>query len=243
MKKLSVLIGCYGDYAHLSLRAVGSVLSEKNVKDFCDVHVGANDCCEATLRELRKGADAGLIDTLIESRRNINKDPMMRLLIGVTETPYVLWMDDDSWFKPGWVKAFERFVEAESCPEKPLDVGGAIFVANRWDGYADLLHARPWWRSDELIPDNQKQQVAFPVGSLFLARTQFLRAHNFPDRGMVKRLDDVLMGDLVSQAGGRMAAFTPDIWNFITISDAPRRGFGEGEDDGFRHDQDLSSTL
>lgn len=242
MKKLSVLIGCYGDYAHLSLRAVGSVLAESNVKEFCDIHVGANECCETTLRELRKGADAGLIDTLIESRHNINKDPMMRLLIGVSETPYVLWLDDDSWFKPGWAQAFERFLEEEAPPENPLDVGGAVFVMNRWDEYAEFLRARPWWHSNERIPESQHQQVAFPLGGLFLARTQFLRTHNFPDRGMVKRLDDVLLGDLVSQAGGRMAPFTPDIWNYITISDAPRRGFGEGED-GFRHDEDLTTTL
>ncbi len=242
MKKLSVLIGCYGDYAHLTLRAVSSVIGEARVKEFCDIHVGANECCETTLRELRKGADAGLIDTLIESRPNINKDPMMRLLIGVTETPYVLWMDDDSWLKPGWAAAFEKFLEGEPAPDKPVDVAGAIFVMNRWDGYADLLRARPWWRGEDRIPEHQKQQAAFPLGGLFLARTAFLRAHNFPDRGMVKRLDDVLLGDLITQAGGHMTPFTPEIWDFITISDAPRRGFGEGED-GFRHDEDLASTI
>jgi hypothetical protein len=237
-----VLIGCYGDYPDLSLRAVAGVLSEANVKEYCDVHIGANECCEDTLRELRRGIGDGLIDTLIESRRNINKDPMMRLLIGVTETPYLLWMDDDSWLRPGWARAFERFLDEEASREKPLDVAGSICVSNRWDGYADLLHARPWWRSDEMIPESQREQVAFPVGGLFLARTAFLRRHNFPDRGMVKCLDDMLLGDLVSQAGGRMAPFTPDIWNFITISDGPRRGFGEGED-GFRYDQDLTTSL
>ncbi len=243
MKQLSVLIGCYGNYPHLSLRAVGSVLEEAGVKEVCDIHVGANECCHATLSELRRGMDDGLIDTLIESRHNLNKDPMMRLLIEVTETPYLLWMDDDSWLKPGWAPAFERFLEEEeSLSEKPLDVAGSVCVMNRWDGYTDIVRARPWWRGEERIPEHQKEQAAFPQGGLVLARTAFLRAHNFPDRGMVKRLDDALLGDLIHQAGGRMAHFTPDIWSFITISDGPRRGFGEGED-GFRHDEDITTSL
>ena len=39
-------------------------------------------------------------------------------------------------------------------------------------------------------------RVAFPLGGLVIARTDYLRRHGYPDRGMAKGLDDVLLGEL-----------------------------------------------
>jgi hypothetical protein len=48
---------------------------------------------------------------------------------------------------------------------------------------------------------------------------------------MVKKYDDVLLGDLVVAKGGRLEDFGHDpLINLIKISDGERRGTGEGED-------------
>ena len=237
-KQFSVLLGCYGDFPHYSLRAIQSVMSEAGVGKQCDVHVGCNACSAPTLDALRGLADGGGIQTLIESRPNLNKDPMMRLLIAVTATPYLLWMDDDSYFKPGWLKAFQCFVEENT----PFDVAGAIHCSWRWPEYDAFVRRRPWWRDESRIPPDQTDKIVFPVGGMFVARTEFLRENNFPDRGMVKRVDDVLLGDLVNQAGARMIGFSHEAHHHIVINDGERRGGGEG-DDGWREVENRVSTL
>lgn len=234
-KRLSILLGCYGDFSHYSLRAIESVVSELSVREQCDVHVGCNDCCQTTVNALRRFADEGAIQTLIESRPNLNKDPMMRLLLAVTATPYVLWMDDDSWLQPGWLSAFSRFLDENL----PFDVAGAIYCSWRWPDYDAFVRRRPWWRDEALIPANQADKIVFPVGGMFLARTAFLRDNDFPDRGMVKRVDDVLLGDLVNQTGARMIGLSGDMWQHIVINDGERRGSGEGHD-GWRETENAS---
>jgi hypothetical protein len=50
---------------------------------------------------------------------------------------------------------------------------------------------------------------------------------------MVKRMDDLLLGDLISQQHGRLIHFSGEIMSCIRISDAGphgRRGSGEGSD-------------
>src|SRR4051812_13982140 len=97
--EFSVLIGCYGDYPEYSLRAVESVLASERHERF-EVHVGCNRCGATTITRLRELFDEGAIQGLVESRKNINKDPMMRLLVEMARAPYVLWMDDDSHVMP-----------------------------------------------------------------------------------------------------------------------------------------------
>ena len=63
-------------------------------------------------------------------------------------------------------------------------------------------------------------------GGLFLARTAFLRRHDFPDRGMTKALDDVLLGELVQQVGGRVAYLPAELQSVARVSDGHRRGEG-----------------
>ena len=49
---------------------------------------------------------------------------------------------------------------------------------------------------------------------------------------MVKKLDDLLLGDCVSQTRGRLLDFgqTREIMDRVRISDGKRRGEGEGAD-------------
>ena len=56
---------------------------------------------------------------------------------------------------------------------------------------------------------------------------------------MLKRFDDVLLGDLVVLKGGRLEDFGHDgLMKLIRISDGHRRGDGEGEDALIAVDED-----
>lgn len=222
----SVLIGCYGDFSQYSLRAVESVLAADDRGRF-DLHVGCSACCDATLTRLRAHLDAGRLCSITESRRNINKDPMMRVLLEMARGKYSLWMDDDSHVAPGWDSRFVKFIEAQD----EFDCAGHVFYCHKQDEYRQFLRQRPWYRSEDsyLVPEHQ-QRTWFATGGLFLARTEFLREHGFPDRGMIKKQDDLLLGDLISQQHGKLIGFSGEIMECVSISDGQRRGEGEGSD-------------
>ena len=225
MTRISVLIGCYGPWPQLSIRAVDSVLSHCHCREALDVYVGCNESSPEILNALRKHLDEGRIEALIESRRNINKDPMMRVLLELCETEYALWMDDDSHVLPGWDEHIIRFIQAN----RPFDAAGHIFyLTERPPESKQFLRLRPWYKSPEL----EREPTLFPTGGLFLARVDWLRKHDFPDRAMIKREDDVLLGDLICQQNGVLRDFDTDreLMDRIRISDGPRRGVGEGND-------------
>lgn len=224
-KPLTILIGCYGDFPSYSIRALSSIASGKDVRRYCDVVIGLNQCCGQTITAARGMVEAGLADAVIECRSNLNKDPMMRNLIALSKTTYVMWLDDDSHFVDMiWPEAMSRFIEREH----PFDAAGQTA---RWGPRRDLdpkymnfMRARPWWRTDSHQPQDLREWVPFVVGGLFLARTAFLREHNFPDQGMTKAMDDVALGELMHQVGGRMVGLPPDVLHMMRISDGHRRG-------------------
>lgn len=218
MESLSILINCYGDYPEYSLRAVRSVVNNSRI--IPQLHVGCCDCGSDTIHALRESYDRGEITTLIESSQNINKDPMMRLLIERTQTEYFIWMDDDSHVLAGWDDAFRKFMSQR------FDVAGEICLIQRDDEYQRFMESRVWYTGINF----DDKQVIFPTGGFWAARTEFVRKHGFPDREMVKKQDDMLLGDLVIQQKATMVMLSQDVLDRIKISDGDRRGTGEGED-------------
>ena len=222
--RISVLIGCFGDYPQYSLRAVRSVLDECREYGF-EVLVGCNACCAETVQEVRKLIDAGRIQAVIESHGNRNKDPMMRLLIDMAAGPYVLWMDDDSHVLEGWAERLLKFMETRG----PFDCAGHVFYWHKNDEYRVFLRQRPWYISEQayLHGQDHQERTWFATGGFFIARTEFLRTHDFPDRRMIKHRDDIVLGDLISQHHGRLIPFDGAIMERVRISDGNRRGTGE----------------
>jgi len=226
----SVLVGCYGGWPQYSIRAVESVLSHCVRREQFRLYVGCNASSPEILAVFRKYLDWGRLDALVESPHNINKDPMMRVLLQLSETPYILWMDDDSHVLPGWDDEIARFVR----DRHPFDVGGHVFyISGRSEEHCAFLRRRPWYVS----PERESERIWFATGGLFLARREFLQTHDFPDRAMIKRADDVLLGELCQQQQAVLADFggRREIMDRIRISDGNRRG--EGEDAaGWRED-------
>lgn len=224
-KPLTVMVGCYGEFPNYSIRALNSIAAGKDLRRYCDVVIGLNECCAQTVSAARGMVEAGLADAVVECRSNLNKDPMMRQLIALSRTTYVMWLDDDSHFVDTiWPEAISRFIEREH----PFDAAGQNA---RWGPrrdldpqYMDFIRARPWWRTNAYQPHDLREWAPFVVGGLFLARTAFLRTHNFPDEGMIKAMDDVALGELIHQVGGRIVGLPPDVLHMMRISDGHRRG-------------------
>ena len=220
----------------LLIYAVESLLSHCMARERFDVYVGCNESSAEILAVFRKYLVGGRIDALVESRRNINKDPMMRMLLELCETEYALWLDDDSHVLPGWDEHLLRFIEAH----RPFHVAGHVFyVSGRSGEYVDFLRKRSWHRSQE----REKEPIWFATGGLFVARAEWLRRHDFPDRAMVKKKDDILLGDLLQQQDGVLKDFGRDrgVMDRIRISDGNRRGSGEGGDGWRSHGGSLTS--
>ena len=144
---------------------------------------------------------------------------MMRILMEVCETPYMMWLDDDSHVSSGWDDPIQKFI----LEKDPFDVAGHVFYINeRGPEYFQFLRLRPWYKSQ----DREAEQVWFATGGLFLARLDFLRKYDFPDRVMAKGMDDILLGELCLQQDGRLVDFggNREIMDRIRISDGDRRG-------------------
>jgi hypothetical protein len=229
----------YGDYPDLSLRAIHSVIKNATDRSF-DLFVGMNQCGRRTIAEVRRLIDGGKIDGVIESRKNLNKDPMMRVLIELVDTPFLLWMDDDSHMLLGWQRAIVDFLAKHG---DAMDVAGHVFYSHRTTEYYQFCRRRPWFVGDDhWLERDHAERSWFATGGLWLARTSFLRQHDYPDRDMVKKMDDLLLGDLISQQHGRLLSFSEDIMKCVRISDAGthgRRGTGEGSD-GWRNTNPLA---
>lgn len=165
------------------------------------------------------------IDSAVVCNKNINKDPMMRLLLELTTAKYVLWMDDDSHFTdPKWFDRMSAFLDQE------FDCAGHIFYMHKSKEYIEFLQKRPWWRGNEFFLEPQHEKtVWFATGGLWIAKTEFLKKHDFPDKKMIKKADDLLLGDLISQQHGNLIGFSAEILASLKISDGNRRG--DGEDD------------
>jgi hypothetical protein len=229
-KLLSVLVGCYGNFPHYSLRAVDSVLNNCHSRDEFNVLVGCNECSHEVLLALRSHFDEGRIELLVESRENINKDPMMRVLIHLCRTPYILWLDDDSHVLAGWDEHILKFIKTHD----PFDVAGHTLIwKNRSLQHKAFLRTRTWYHSRA----REKTPIKYPHGGLFVARTEFLRKHDYPDRNMVQYLDDTLLGELCQQQEGKLinTGTCFNIRSRVRIGDGIRRGSGEGID-GWKKD-------
>jgi hypothetical protein len=222
-RRLSVMVGCYGNYPHYSVRAVESLLKHCVSRDNFELFVGCNESGADVIQQFRKHLDLSNIDILVESRKNINKDPMMRVLLECCQTPYLLWLDDDSHVLPGWDGEILRYI----TENHPFDIAGHVFYINhRSEEYKTFLRKRPWYVSSE----REQIPIWFATGGLFLASVEFLGRHSFPDHAMIKHADDVLLGDLCQQQLAILKDFggCRAIMDRIKISDGNRRGSGEG---------------
>jgi tetratricopeptide (TPR) repeat protein len=219
-KWFTIIVVTYGDFPEYSVRCVDSLVATPGLLDHCELHVGCNACSPRTIAPLRAHHDAGKLTTLLEANRNLHKDPVLRTMLGITNTPYALMLDDDTHVEPGWLDAMIEFIEMNH----PFDVAGDVYMIDRAPEYQKLVDPKPWWKSVETGHPAYRSHVFFATGGMVLARVGFLREHNFPDRSMIIWRDDAMLGDLTNQQGGKLLRFPKSIIEHVRINDGKRRG-------------------
>ena len=153
---------------------------------------------------------------------------MLRQMIELSQTPYVLVMDDDTHVRPGWLESLVAFIRTSM----PFDLAGKHYFWDRSPMYQRAVEQRPWWRGREFIPPAQRGRIRFCTGGFYLARTEFLRRHDYPDRGMVIQYDDTMLADLVYQVGGVLLEMPGVVLSKVSINDAERRwNWRDGQND------------
>jgi hypothetical protein len=219
----SVLTNFYGDHPALAHRLLAKIGQPDRPYRLL---VGLSECCQETVQAARQAAP----DVLLECRGNANKDPTMRVLLDLATTPFILWFDDDVVLLDGWAGAVAAFLAAT---RGDFDVAGYARTFERSSQYLRFLKQRPWYTGRPL------QNVSvFPQGSVWMARTDYLLRHNYPDRSMVKKLDDVLLGDMLWQTSGRFAEFPDAVKALAPRAATARRGSGE-DDAGWKMLDDI----
>lgn len=220
-----ILICAYGNYPQLISRLINSILNNSDNKN--KIHVGLNEGGLGSKAFLRNLIDNGKIASLIEVNPNIHKDRMMRKLIDCVNKDHFIWFDDDCYItRKGWDTEVINYMK-----QNPLfDIAGFPHMSHRlvWPyndpSYHEFLHQRPWYKG--IIQPNESECL-FPVGGTWIARVEYLRKYDFPDRGMYLRWhqhrDDMLMGDFIKETGGQFDVLFG--WDdLFKVNKADRRG-------------------
>jgi GT2 family glycosyltransferase len=239
---LTICVLTYGEYCDLVRRCIDSIAGNTD-RALYRLVVGANAIGQETENYLSTLEKAGAIDRVHRSRRNLNKNPMMRRMFHDIDTPLVCWFDDDSYvLEEG---ALERLVDRAKRSDHRTVMWGRQALCNHPSTFIDIdnveafVRSADWYRG--LTPPGRapggkgefnfkgrgtgNPQWDFLTGGFWLMRTSAIRALDWPDRRLVKLGDDVLLGEALRQCG----------WSFentaelgVAVNQAPRRGSDGG---------------
>jgi hypothetical protein len=240
-RPVTICVLTYGDYPRLVRRTLESIRFHC-ARSAYRLVVGANAPGRETESYLRGLEAEGAIDRLILSRRNLNKNPMMRRMFREVDTEYVWWFDDDS-YVTGPDALPERIRRAREAPAREVLWGHVFFFGDERDfsGGADVrtfVRRAPWFRGLEppsWEPGGKGEadfegkgtgdgRWFFVTGGCWFMRTRAIRDLDWPDRALVKRADDILLGEAVRQQGWEFRDIGPA---GVEINTEPRRGTGE----------------
>jgi glycosyltransferase involved in cell wall biosynthesis len=216
----------YGDHEPLVRRAVTSIL-ERCPRNRFELVVGANAPGPATRAYLESLRDVA--DRILVSERNVNKCPMMRRMFEGAEGDFLWWFDDDSWVEePG---ALDRWLDTARNSSPETAMWGHVFFAHEEDfsfgeDVKAFVRRAPWFRG---LPPPSREPGGDPrwffcTGGLWMIRASAYRALEWPDPALVKRADDVFLGEAVRQRGWTLR----DVGELgVRINRHERRGVGE----------------
>lgn len=231
MARAEITIGVltYGDFPHLARRAIESIRTHCERSTYRLV-VGANAVSQETRTYLESLHQQGAIDSLIISEDNINKCPMMRRMLEQVTTEFFWWFDDDSYVTSTDALA-ERLAIARSAPAHHVMWGHKFFFSHEHDfsygtDVTGYVRRAPWYRGIEppSWDSGGDGRWFFITGGSWFIRTRALRELGWPDAGLIKRNDDVLLGEAIRQQGWESVDIGP---RGTEINKEPRRGGGE----------------
>jgi FkbM family methyltransferase len=228
MSPAEITIGVltYGDYPHLARQAIESIRTHCERAVYRLV-VGANAVCDETRHYLESLERSGAIDRLILSDENITKLPMMQRMLEDVSTDLFWWFDDDSYVVSADALP-ERLRIARTAPPTHVMWGHKFFFSHELDfscgvDVSGYVRRAPWYRG--LDPPSSvnggDSRWFFITGGCWVIRTEAVRTLGWPDLGLVKRHDDVLLGEAIRQHGWESVDIGPC---GTAINTEPRRG-------------------
>jgi hypothetical protein len=200
--------------------------------------------CRETRDYLRDLKSEGAIDRLVVSRSNLNKCPMMRRMFDDIDSEFVWWFDDDSHITAPEALP-DRIQLARRSPEHHVMWGHVFYFSNEADfsygtDVTGYVRRAPWYRGLEppsWAPGGKGEidfegkgsgdgRWFFVTGGCWFMRTRAIRALGWPDPSLVKRNDDVFLGEAIRQQGWESCDIGPA---GVEINTEPRRGGGEDQ--------------
>ncbi len=227
-KPVTICVLTYGDYPDYVRRCIQSI-TEHCERWLYRLVVGANAPSPRVRAWLETLERAGVIDKLHVSETNLNKCPLMRRMREDVDGEFLWWFDDDSYVtEPGTLSKWLEIARS-SPPETAM--WGHVWFAHEEDfnlgtDVSAFVRQAPWYRGIE--PPSRRPggdpRWFFATGGLWMIRSSALRALDWPDPALVKRADDVLLGEAVRQQGWRLH----DLGELgVRINQGKRRGGGE----------------
>ena len=233
----------FGNYPHLARRTIESI------REHCDLSayrlvVGANAVSDDTRAYLETLEASGAIDRLIISSENLNKCPMMRRMLEGVSTEFFWWFDDDSYVvSPDALP--DRLRVARGSPQSHVMWGHTFFFGHEQDfsygtDVVGYVKRAPWYRGLEPPSWNPggKGETDFEgngtgdgrwffiTGGCWFMRRRALNDLGWPDPGLIKRNDDVMLCEAIRQQGWECHDIGPC---GTEINKEPRRGGGEDQ--------------
>lgn len=220
---ISLALCTYGHHPELVLRCLDTIIKEPFIGNHVEIIIGCNQVSDEVMLEIERRCANEPISGLIRSPLNFNKSGMQRFMYRMARAPYIMSLDDDMYFKFGWLTAALDHIRHSH----PFEAAGRLHsLSNRtwWSGkkkpYDSFCEKKRWWRGKRPFG----LEVVFPAGQCFLARTAFLLENDYPDLDMRIDWDDVLLGDLVTQLDGQLLWFEGPLMERVVVDDIPSRG-------------------
>jgi GT2 family glycosyltransferase len=217
---VTICVLTFADHPDLAERAIGSILQHVERPLYALV-VGANAVGARTRRYLEKLQAEGALDQVVLSDVNLGKSPMMRRMFERVRSEFIWWFDDDSFvISPQALPGRLRIARA-AAPEVVMwgeqylcESAAAIWHddpvawvrAARW--YRKL--PPPFWQPggkgefDFMGQGKGDGRWFFLHGAGWFARTEALRALDWPDPRLQTFGEDVFLGEAIRQQGWKI---------------------------------------
>lgn len=203
-------------------------------REKCNIFVGCNEVAPTTADELRELYNEGAIDLLVVSKDNICKEGMAQIFMQYVDTPYIIFIDDDTHFHGDVLTEIEE--------EIAYDTEGIVAEWGRVAGFVPVgkVTQQSTFGTSIGIEDVRKQAwftgkplygVQAIAGGFAVARTEALKQVDYPSNEFAIYAEDIILGMGLYQQGWAVRN-APVFWDRDKVSFGDERGVGSRTERG-----------
>lgn len=207
MRLFTVAALAYGDHPELISRCLDSFENLSGWEMVQEIRLGGNELSRRSREAIEARADL-LCDkattVLYTAEQHGRKYPMMRRMFfdarWPIRTPYVVWLDDDSYFTGRQPYIFHDLMDLMSRGHVAVGVYSRTHLR---DGQDRWIARQPW----AVKPVTPNQLVHFVPGGFWCAEFEFLRRHDYPFPEIRSQGGDYMLGMLAWQQDRSIADY------------------------------------